>query len=265
MVGPEVVRRAVLVAVAGVAFLVVMMVASRTPAERAIDAAAFYAFPSRLRLDIQPGHARVAVGSSLRITAHVRGADRVMTPVVELVPIASGAAGSGDQPSSARVMVAAGRKDEFVITVDDVRESFKYRVSAGPVNSSTFDVSVLRPPHVRQIDLSYEYPPSSGLQNRVDEDSGDIYAPMGTTVRLRVQTDKPVTNGEMVMADGSRQRHLRSATWWRPRSHRRTAHTGSRSPMRKDCGIPAIPNILSGRLPIDPLTSASTNPRAIWK
>ena len=205
VVRPEVVRRAGFVAVAGVALLSIMMVASREPAGRALDAAAFYAFPSRLRLDVKPGHARIAAGSSLRITAHVRGADQVMTPVVELVPAASDAASEDGQPSTARVMTSAGRKDEFVVTVDDVRESFKYRVSAGPVNSSTFDVSVLRPPHVRQIDLSYEYPAASGLKNRVDEDSGDIYAPMGTTVRLRVRTDKPVTNGEMVMADGSRQ------------------------------------------------------------
>ena len=88
VVRPEVVRRAMLVAVAGVALLTVAMVASRKPAGRALDAAAFYAFPSRLRLDVKPGHARIAAGSSLRITAHVRGADRVMTPVLQLVPIA---------------------------------------------------------------------------------------------------------------------------------------------------------------------------------
>jgi hypothetical protein len=205
VVGPEVFRRAALVAIAGAAFLAAMMVASRTPAGRAVDAAAFYAFPSRLRLDVQPGHARVAQGSSLRITAHVRGADRVMTPVVELVRAAD-TSGSGNRPSNAAVMTSAGRRDEFVFIVDDVRESFKYRVTAGPVNSSTFDVSVLSPPHVRQIDLSYEYPSSTGLKNRVEEDGGDIYAPVGTTVRLRVQTDKPVTRGEMVMGDGSRQR-----------------------------------------------------------
>ncbi len=211
VVRPEVVRRAVLIAVVGVALLAVAMVASRKPAGRALDAAAFYAFPSRLRLDVKPGHARIAAGSSLRITAHVRGADRVMTPVLQLVPMPSAAPGEparpgeNDEPPAARVMTSAGRQDEFVVTLDDVREAFRYRVSAGPVNSSTFDVSVLRPPHVRQIDLSYEYPAASGLQNRVEEDSGDIYAPMGTTVRLRVRTDKPVTHGEMVMADGSRQ------------------------------------------------------------
>jgi hypothetical protein len=204
VVRPEVVRRAVLIAVTGVALLGIMMVASRRPAGRAFDAASFYAFPSRLRLDVKPGHAKIAVGSSVRITAHVRGADRVMTPVVELVPIATDATGEDGRPTSARVMASTGQ-DEFIVTVDDVRESFQYRVTAGPASSPTFDVSVLRPPHVRRIDLSYEYPAATGLKNRVEEDSGDIYAPMGTTVRLRVQTDKPVTSGEMVMGDGSRQ------------------------------------------------------------
>jgi hypothetical protein len=205
VVRPEAVRRAILVAAAGLALLTVMMLASRIPASRALDAAAFYVFPSRLRLEVQPGHARIAPGSSLRITAYVRGADRVMTPVVELGPVAAGDAGSDGRAASTKVMTTAGRKDEFVVTVDDVRESFKYRVSAGSVTSSTFAVHVLGPPHVTRIDLSYEYPARFGLKNRVEEDSGDIYAPIGTTVRLRVQTDKPVTSAEMVKADGSRQ------------------------------------------------------------
>ena len=45
---------------------------------------------------------------------------------------------------------------------------------------------------VERIDLHYEYPPFTGLRPRDEQNGGDIYAPAGTKVRLRVQTDKPI-------------------------------------------------------------------------
>ena len=54
---------------------------------------------------------------------------------------------------------------------------------------------------VERIDLHYQYPPFTGLQSPRDEpDGGDIYAPAGTRVRLRVHTDKPVGTGALSLA-----------------------------------------------------------------
>ncbi len=64
----------------------------------------------------------------------------------------------------------------------------------------------MRPPRVARIDVDYTYPASLGLEPRTDEDSGDIYAPAGTEVRLRIQTDRPVQPGRMTLADGARLR-----------------------------------------------------------
>ena len=76
---------------------------------------------------------------------------------------------------------------------------FKYRVAAGAVTSATFSVSVARIPRVTRIDLEYTYPPALGLKPRSERDGGDIYAPAGTTVRVRVHTDREVASARMTL------------------------------------------------------------------
>lgn len=195
IVSRDTIRRAGIIAGLGAGLLLIVAVTSQTPARRARDAMSFYAFPARLNLDVRPGHATVMAGQPLRIHVQIRGGAQILTPMLEI-----------EQRGERRTvtMAPSGKHDEFASGVDAVNESFTYRVSAGPARSSSFDVRVLRPPHVKRVDLSYEYPPAIGLVNRVEEDGGDIYAPPGTTVRLRVLTDKPVVSGEMVMADGQK-------------------------------------------------------------
>lgn len=195
IVSRSTIRRAGLVAGLGVGLLALVAVAGRTPALRAFDTLAFYVFPSRMDIDVQPGHAKVMAGDSLRISARVRGGGEIVTPLLEVE--------QGERHQVLK-MSSSGRQDEFAFTVDGVNDSFTYRVSAALAKSPTFAVRVLRPPHVTRIDLSYEYPTALGLKNRVEEDGGDIYGPVGTTVRLRVATDRPVASGEMVLANGSR-------------------------------------------------------------
>jgi archaellum component FlaC len=131
----------------------------------------------------------------LPIHVQIRGGDRILTPTLEIR--------KGDERRTV-IMTSSGQQDGFGFTVGTVSDSFTYRISAGPASSPLFTVRVLRPPHVRRVDLRYEYPSGFGLENRVEEDGGDIYAPAGTTVRVRVMTDKPVASADMVMADGTR-------------------------------------------------------------
>jgi len=55
---------------------------------------------------------------------------------------------------------------------------------------------------VERIDLHYAYPAAIGLAPQTETDSGDIYAPAGTTVTLSITTDKPIADGRLKLADG---------------------------------------------------------------
>ena len=72
----------------------------------------------------------------------------------------------------------------FAVTIENVTASFAYRVTAAGARSPDYTITVVRPPRVERIDVRYEFPRGLGLEPRTDEDSGDIYGPAGTKVRL---------------------------------------------------------------------------------
>ena len=95
-------------------------------------------------------------------------------------------------------MSAAAERFEYVI--DSVDRTFSYEVSAGSARSSRYTVTMVRPARVDRIDLHYVYPSFAGLAPRDEQDGGDIYAPAGTRVRLRVHADKPIAQGELALS-----------------------------------------------------------------
>ena len=46
------------------------------------------------------------------------------------------------------------------------------------------------------------YPAGLRLEPRTEEDSGDIYAPAGTDVRVHVFTDRPAADGQLALGSG---------------------------------------------------------------
>ena len=92
---------------------------------------------------------------------------------------------------------------EFTITLNNIETSFPYQVSIGAARSAQFQVDVIRPVRVARVDVRYEYPRGVGLPPQTEDDTGDIYAPAGTTAHLTITTDKPVKHGQLTLSDGA--------------------------------------------------------------
>jgi hypothetical protein len=193
VVDRDVLRRVALKTAAALALLGAILVPAIEPGRRAAQAIVAYVLPSSLSIEVSPGNARVVAGRPLKIVARTRGG---WTGAGATLALGS-AAGWETRP-----MAAAG--DRFEIDIPEVTADFSYRVSIGNVTSSQYAVTALFAPAVDRIDVEYRYPAFTGLAPRVDEDGGDIYAPAGTSVRLKVFADKPVVDAVLLMADGSR-------------------------------------------------------------
>ncbi len=191
VVPSDVLRRVTAQAVAAVGVLTVLLIIGRAPARSAWDATTLMLFPAHVSLQVAPGNARVVSGDPLAIEAALVGNRAPVVPEVQI------AEAGGWRRASMRS--AAGR---FRLALPSVTSSFKYRVAAGSVVSPTFAVNVVQAPRVARIDVEYTYPAGLGLPRRVEEDAGDIYAPAGTDVRVRVHTDRPAARGAMKLADG---------------------------------------------------------------
>ena len=195
------VRRAGLAAAAGGIALILVSVVAAPLFVSAGDAALLAWAPQSLQIDVRPGDVRVPLGRPLEIRAVVRFRGRALTRAAPTLVVAAG----GER----RELPMAADGDGFILPLDAVDRTFAYQVVAQSQTSRTYTVSALVPPKVARIDAHYEYPAFTGLAPRDEEDGGDVYAPAGTRVRLRVHTDRPATTGAIAHGEGATPAPLR--------------------------------------------------------
>jgi hypothetical protein len=188
----EALRRSGLQAAAAALLLIVVGAVASGPAREAWDAASLVLFPSHVALQVRPGDARLEAGMTLSIEARLVGN---RAPVAARVEIADG-------EQWRPIAMTRDPAGMYRLALESVTAPFRYRVAAGALTSPTFAVAVARVPRVTRIDLDYAYPPTLGLKPRSDPDSGDIYAPSGTDVRVHVHTDREVASARMILNDG---------------------------------------------------------------
>ena len=202
IVPPETIRRGVMETAAGLALLAFTLFLGRVPLARSFDTAWLGLNPNAIQISVQPGDVRVIGGSPLQIRAIVHTGNRPLTHLQPTMTVTAGA----DQ----RKVPMAAEGGAFVFPFESVDRSFTYKIGAGGASTRDFNVTALFAPRVERIDLHYEYPAFTGLRPRDEQNGGDIYAPAGTRVRVRVQTDKPIAAAEMTMT-GAGAKPLRSA------------------------------------------------------
>jgi hypothetical protein len=146
-----------------------------------------------VRLDVEPGDARLVAGHDLEITVLVDGPD-VGPPSVRFDI-------EGEMPLVRETSEAEA--GTYAVTLRNVRVPLTYAVSAGGVTSPTYSVTVIERPFVTGIRLEYDFPSYSGLVPRtVDENSGDVTALRGTNVTVSVNASKPLERAWLAFADG---------------------------------------------------------------
>jgi hypothetical protein len=186
-------RRAALLALAASAALLAVGIPASRPVSEAATAGALYLFPERLHLEVAPGDAQVKAGDTLRIIARLPGHAGAIVPSLRV-----------ERDGKSRAVEMVRGDDGFTASLDDLQGDFRYAVVAAGTSSREYAVTVMHPPRVQRIDVHYEYPAALAMKARVEEDGGDIYGPAGTRVRLLIHTDRPVAEGALTFADGTR-------------------------------------------------------------
>ncbi len=191
IISPSAIRQAAGQALGGAVCLTVAVGLGAPGLDRAITTARARYFPRSIAVEVTPGHARVAAGTPLRIRATLRDGGVALTALAPSMTVAAG--------GETRTVEMTRAGDGFEYAFESIDRSFEYTVAAGQATSGRFAITALVPPVVRSIDVRYAFPSFTGLPPRDDRDGGDIYAPAGTHVRLRIHTDKPATAGEMAL------------------------------------------------------------------
>ena len=100
-------------------------------------------------------------------------------------------------------MQAEGAPPEYMHYLSGVQTDITYYVDAGDKRSRQFRIRVFDLIRIESIDVAYEYPAHTGIENKTEKNSGDITAPEGTRVRLHITFDRPVQRGVLKFGDGA--------------------------------------------------------------
>jgi len=195
IIAPELVRRAWWQAAAALAVLAATGAVLFEPASRAARAAWLFAAPGGLAFRVEPGNVRVRPGTSLTIRVEASASVGSLVPDLE--------ARIGD--ASRRERMSPEGSNRFAATFKSVPASFTYHVQLASRRSADYRVTLLEPPQVARIDLSYDFPAFTRLPARSETDGGDIYAPEGTRVHLVVyprRTTAPIASAALAMRTG---------------------------------------------------------------
>ena len=195
IVSAERLRTRAIAAAAGLVALVVVLLMSAPPLGLAVETAWIMLWPGAIQIEVQPGDVRVVAGKPVEIRAIVKAGGRVFTRLTPQLAVAAG--------NQQRSVAMSPNGDAFAFAFESVDRTFTYRIAAGGARSQEYTVAALFPPRIERIELRYEYPAFTGLRPRTEDDGGDIYAPKGTKVRVRVHVDKAVSSGEMTLGEGA--------------------------------------------------------------
>jgi hypothetical protein len=145
---------------------------------------------------IEPGNRTVRRKSDQLVTARTVGFTVPRARV--FVKYASAAkweeAAMRPQPSSPN--------HEFLFS--GIPEPLEYYVEAGGVTSKHYKLSVVDLPGVKRIRVTYHYPSWSGMKDAVEDPGGDLRAVEGSTADVKVETDRPLPNGVILLDDDTR-------------------------------------------------------------
>ena len=81
----------------------------------------------------------------------------------------------------------------------------EYYAAAGRVRSKTYTLTVVDVPNVKRMRVTYRYPSWTGMPSDTEDPaSGDLRAVEGSEAEIAIETDRPLSNGQLVLEDGQR-------------------------------------------------------------
>ncbi|MCG8606849.1 hypothetical protein MJD09_17920 [bacterium] len=149
-------------------------------------------------LQVTPGDARIPTGSPLEIKASINGFEAEQATLYF----------TSNDSAWTKLEMDQEATDSFVYNFFNVELASRYYVKIEDELSDIYQVSVYDAPKIKRVELTYSFPKYTGLKTKRERDGGDIWAPEGTTVRIRAFVDKPLKEGKIILG-GTRE--LRTA------------------------------------------------------
>ncbi len=147
--------------------------------------------PRKTRVEVITGDKIVGRGDSIEIMAKARG----------LIPSNGELIISHSLGKEARYLMNPNSSDSslFSIKLDNLQDSFNYRVKLNDGISKRYNIEVITRPEVAFLECIQEYPEYTGL-GQVRKNPGDLGILAGSKLKLKITATKPVKGGRLHLA-----------------------------------------------------------------
>lgn len=155
-----------------------------------------------IRFELSQGDVRLARGADLELEALLsREPDEPV--LLSFRP----AADAGDEEKWQPLPMRQIEKlHGYARTLQSVSEDMEVRVSSGPYVSETRHITVYDPIELRGVEIATHYPEYLRFPDRIETlTNGDVAAPIGSKVTVRVVVNTPLASGKLTWEDGRGQ------------------------------------------------------------
>jgi len=145
--------------------------------------------PPDIEINVEPGDVEMQRGESITIIATVNNATpemvnlRLQDDNVNWRDVPMTRDGTGSDSAS------------YSYFIPSLQEDTTYYISfieRGEQSSQQYRINLFDLPQIEQIDLAFDYPDYTGIEDLLEEDSGDMIVPEGTVVNLNVTFNKAI-------------------------------------------------------------------------
>ncbi|MDL1873516.1 hypothetical protein FBR05_15150, partial [Deltaproteobacteria bacterium PRO3] len=153
---------------------------------------------SLFEISVSPGDAKVRRGGDQAVEARLLGFEAANV-TLQVRP-------EGGQWEALPMESKRGEGAAWQFYLASVSQDLEYRVEAGRVKSRVFRLRVVELPGIKQMIVRTKGPAWLGASLNAETKGGDIRAVEGSEAEVRIETDRPLAGGVLVMDDGRRIR-----------------------------------------------------------
>ena len=148
--------------------------------------------PLEIEISVEPGDIEMQRGESVTIVARVYNAapDSIVLRLQDDNV-------NWQNVSMRRDGSEGGTYSYFVPSLEEDTTYYVTFDERGEQSSPQFRINLFDLPQIEQIDVALDYPEYTGMQDALEEDSGDIFVPEGTIIDLRVTFNKPIAQASI--------------------------------------------------------------------
>ena len=148
--------------------------------------------PLEIEISVEPGDIEMQRGESVTIVARVSNAapDSIVLRLQDDNV-------NWQNVSMRRDGSEGGTYSYFVPSLEEDTTYYVTFDERGEQSSPQFRINLFDLPQIEQIDVAFDYPEYTGMQDTSEEDSGDIFVPEGTIIDLRVTFNKPIAQASI--------------------------------------------------------------------